>query len=114
MLIPAPRDEAQRLAALHRYEILDTPPEQALDDITRLAAHVSDTPLALITFVDSHRQWFKSRIGFEVTETAREFAFCAHAIARPDETLVVRDALADERFRDNPLVTESPGIRFYC
>ena len=106
--------ESERLAALHSLELLDTPPDQALDDITELAAHICDAPIALITLVDSNRQWFKSRFGLELTETAREFAFCALAIADPTDVMVVEDATQDPRFAGNPLVTGYPGIRFYA
>ncbi len=110
---PLPPDEPQRLEALKRYDLLDTPPDQAFDDLTHLAAHICGTPIALVTLVDSHRQWFKARLGYDTPETPRDMAFCAHAIAAPG-TLVVPDALADERFARNPLVLGSPEIRFYA
>lgn len=108
-----PRDETQRLKALHRYGVLDTLAEQAYDDITKLAAHISETPIALVSLVDENRQWFKSKVGIAATETPRDVAFCAHAILTPDEPLIVPDATADERFADNPLVTGDLGVRFY-
>ena len=108
-----PPHETERLAALHQYEILDTPPEQELDDLVHLAAYVCQAPIALISLVDSDRLWFKSKIGLTATQTDRVIAFCSHTILGPD-LLVVSDALADTRFADNPLVTGDPHIRSYC
>lgn len=109
-----PANEAERLQALRSYHVLDTLEEQAFDDLTRLAAELCGTPIALISLVDDERQWFKSRVGLQATQTPREHAFCAHAILRPEEVLLVPDATSDPRFADNPLVTDAPGIRFYA
>ena len=115
MHAPLPQNEAQRLDALQRYRILDTPPEQQLDDITLLAASVCDAPIALITLVDSGRQWFKSKVGWVDPETSRDISFCAYAILEPGRELIVADASRDMRFSDNPLVTSDPShIRFYA
>ena len=113
MKAPIPENEAQRLAALREYHILDTAAEQAYDDITALAAHLCDVPIAMISLVDESRQWFKSKLGLNEQETPRDVAFCAHAILQT-EPLIVRDALKDARFADSALVTREPHIRFYA
>ncbi|MGA0605377.1 GAF domain-containing sensor histidine kinase [Phenylobacterium sp. VNQ135] len=105
--------EPARLQALREYGVLDTPPEAAFDRITELAAELFDAPIALVSLVDADRQWFKSAIGLPVSETPRAYAFCDHTI-RTDEVMVVPDATADDRFRDNPLVLDDPLIRFYA
>lgn len=111
---PLPENEAARLRALRELAVLDTPAEPAFEDITTLAAHVCKRPMALVSLVDADRQWFKSRRGLEVSETPRDVAFCAHAILQPAEIMIVPDALRDERFADNPLVTGAPHLRFYA
>lgn len=108
-----PINEEQRLAALRQLKILDTPPEEAFDALTRLAAQICDVPIAVVSLVDEDRQWFKSIVGLDAKETPREVAFCAHAILG-NETMVVENALADDRFANNPLVVEDPSIRFYA
>jgi two-component system NtrC family sensor kinase len=106
-------NDAARVAALQRYAILDSEPEQAFDDLTLLASYVCKTPIAYISLVDENRQWFKSKVGISATETSRNIAFCSMAIQQTD-VFVVPDALKDERFRTNPLVISEPNIRFYA
>jgi anti-sigma regulatory factor (Ser/Thr protein kinase) len=107
------RVEAERLEALRKYEILDTEPEMAYDDLALLASHICETPMAAITMVDADRQWFKARVGLPVPETPRSISFCTHAIEQRG-IYVVPDALADATLRDNPQVTGDPHIRFYA
>ena len=111
---PLPENEAERLAVLRRYDILDTESEQAFDDITKLVAHICGTPMALITIIDVARQWFKAKVGVDVAETSREVAFCSYALLEPNELLIVPNAPADPRFADNPSVIDKPSIRFYA
>ncbi|HMJ12916.1 MAG TPA: diguanylate cyclase [Polyangiaceae bacterium] len=113
MSAPTPPRETERLAALRRYAVLDTPPERAFDRITALAARLFDVPIALVSLVDADRQWFKSCLGLDVRETSRDLAFCAHAILA-EEPLVVPDATQDERFVNNALVAGPPRFRFYA
>jgi len=110
---PAPPDEEARLRALFETHVMDTQPEKAFDEIAELASQICGTPIALVTFLDAERQWFKSHYGLAVTETPRDQAFCGHAILQ-DDVFEVNDALLDERFADNPLVSGDPRIRFYA
>jgi PAS domain S-box-containing protein len=110
---PLPQNEGERLDALRRYEILDTEPEQKFDDLTLLASHICQAPIALISLVDAERQWFKSKIGLTTSQTSRSISFCGHAILE-DDVMVVPDAAADARFADNPIVTGEPNVRFYA
>ncbi len=115
MLTPSlPKNETERLQALWRYRILDTAAEQKFDDLTQLAAHIFDAPIAVVSLVDRERQWFKSKLGLDVHETPRSVSFCAHAICHPQEIFLVPDTLEDERFWDHPLVVNAPHIRFYA
>ena len=110
---PLPADEALRLANLRHYNVLDSVAEQDFDDITSLISHICSTPISLITFVDESRQWFKSRVGIDVSETHRDFAFCSHTILQRD-VFVINNALDDLRFSDNPFVIGGPKVRFYA
>jgi len=110
---PKPINEAERLRALSEYRILGTRPEESYDNITNMAAMICHVPITLISLVDQSHQWFKSRVGFDQTETERDVSFCAHTILSP-KPLVVEDALVDQRFEDNPLVREDPHIRLYA
>lgn len=110
---PLPPNEAARLEALARTDLLDSESEVEFDDVVAIASQICATPIALVSLVDEKRQWFKARIGVEARETPRDVAFCAHAIVAPDP-FVVADATADERFRDNPLVVGEPHVRFYA
>lgn len=114
MRAPIPYNESRRLAALHSYGVLDTPPEEPFEEIVLLAARVCGAPMALVSLVDAERQWFKARLGLPDCETHRDIAFCAHAILQPRELLIVEDVRSDRRFADNPLVTGELGIRFYA
>ncbi len=111
---PMPGNEVKRMKALAEYAVLDTLPEQALDDLVKLASFICGTPIALVSLIDRDRQWFKARVGLPASETPRDMAFCAHAILKPDELMIVPDARSDARFADNPLVTADPSIRFYA
>lgn len=110
---PLPNNELYRLNALRDYQILDTPPEKVFDDLTFLAAQICHTPIAIISLVDGHRQWFKSKVGLTAPETSRDLAFCAYTILQ-QKPLIVTNALADSRFATNALVLGDPNIRFYA
>ncbi|MGZ8261711.1 MAG: GAF domain-containing protein, partial [Methylotenera sp.] len=112
-IAPIPTNEKERLAALKKYNILDTEPDAALDAMVQLASYICQTPIAAISLIDENRQWFKAISGLDATETSRDVAFCAHTILH-NETMIVPDAQQDERFVDNPLVTSTPNIRFYA
>ena len=112
-IAPLPANEQARLAELRKYDILDTEPEAAFDNMVQLATHICQVPIAAISLVDEHRQWFKAIAGLDAQETSRDVAFCAHTILQ-SETMIVPDARADERFCDNPLVASAPNIRFYA
>jgi len=113
LIAPLPPNESARLALLRGLQLLDSEPEEIFDRVTRLLARVLDVPIALVSLVDSERQWFKSRVGLDACETSRDLAFCAHAIL-DTKPLVVPDAREDLRFFDNPLVADGPLIRFYA
>lgn len=108
-----PNNEYGRLQKLKGYQVLDTSAEKEYDDITKLASFICETPIALISLVDKDRQWFKSKIGLNPPELARDIAFCAHTILT-DDVLIVSDSSKDQRFYDNPLTTNSPHIQFYA
>jgi two-component system NtrC family sensor kinase len=114
MKLAKPTNEISRIQTLESYNILDTLPEQAYDDITYLASRIFGTPISLVSLVDSERQWFKSRQGLDASETHRDYAFCDHAIRQPENVFIVPDTHQDKRFSDNVLVTGAPFIRFYA
>ncbi len=109
-----PNNEKERLSKLYEYSLLDTLEEEEYEQITAMAAKICGVPISLISLIDKDRQWFKSKVGLEVSETPREYAFCGHAINEPEKTMVVPDSRKDERFSDNPLVTSEPNVVFYA
>lgn len=111
--LPIPKNEHNRIRKLDSYKILDTEAEQQFDDLTKLAAQIFDVPICLVTLIDENRQWFKSKVGLDISETSREVSFCQYAIMGED-LMEVEDANLDQRFKDNPLVTGKPKIRFYA
>jgi len=111
--LPVPENEAERLVALQSYDIIDSGEEKDFDAIASIASAICGTPISLITFIDDKRQWFKSHIGTDLTENFRDLSFCTYAIAGPDEIMIVPDALQDERFATNPVVTEA-NVTFYA
>lgn len=116
VITPPPQspDEAARLQALMAYGILDTPPEHDFDQLATLAAQLCRTPMAVVTFVDRDRQWFKAAVGVPVPETDRAIAFCAHAIANGREPFVIPDTSQNAVFAHNPLVLGAPHVKFYA
>ncbi len=110
---PIPENETERLVAVKAMDILDTPPEEQFDQITRLAQHYFNVPICLITIVDANREWFKSCQGVDSTEGSRDISFCGHAV-NANDLFVIEDTLKDKRFADNPVVLNAPHIRFYA
>ena len=113
-LAPLPANEEARLAALQSYDILDTLPEPAIDDLSRITAQICGTPIALVSFVDRDRLWIKAKVGSKANEGPRQPSFCAHAVLNPNDILLVPDATQDPRFAQNPVVARPNGIRFYA
>lgn len=108
-----PADEIERLYTLHALKVLDTPPEERFDRLVRVAHELFHVPIALVSLVDTDRQWFKSCIGLSAAQTGRDISFCGHAILSKD-IFYIPNTLEDPRFADNPLVTDAPNIRFYA
>jgi len=108
-----PPDEVARLQTLKSLAVLDSPHEERFDRLTRMAKRLFDVPIALLSLIDEHRQWFKSRVGLPLSETPRDISFCGHAILG-EGIFIIPDATADDRFHNNPLVIDEPNIRFYA
>lgn len=106
--------EAERLATLHSYRLLDTDAEACFDRLVQMAAETCDAPIAMVSLIDAGRQWFKARVGTETVQTPRDISFCTHVVADPSQVLVVPDATLDPRFKDSPLVVGPGGVRFYA
>ncbi len=111
---PMPARETERLNALLDYKVLDTVSEKSFDELVLMASQLCGTPVAMVSLVDEHRQWFKAKHGVTTEETPRDISFCGHAIVNPDSVFVVPDSQKDERFADNPLVLGPPNVRFYA
>lgn len=111
---PIPHNEVERIEALHALGVLDTPRDAGIDSLTRHLSRLWHAPITAVSLIDRDRQWFKSQIGLDVSQTPRSVSFCAHMLTQPDDPLVVHDALLDARFFDNPLVVGDPKIRFYA
>lgn len=107
-------NEEERLRDLESYSIIDSLPESDYDNLTRIASQICNTPISLVSLLDDKRQWFKSHHGLEISQTPKDYAFCAHAINDSNNIFIVEDARKDERFHDNPLVTGDPNIVFYA
>lgn len=110
---PVPKNESKRIKVLWQYDILDTVPEEVFDELANLAGLICGAPISLISLVDENRQWFKSKIGLDLKETGRDVSLCAHAIMQND-LFIIPDATLDDRFKNFPLVTDYPKVRFYA
>jgi GAF domain-containing protein len=110
---PIPNNEFERIAAVYKLNLLDTSPEEKFDRLTKAATQIFHVPISTLTIIDTNREWFKSCQGLSATEGERAISFCGHALVE-DEILVIPDTLQDERFSDNPMVVNSPHIRFYA
>jgi signal transduction histidine kinase len=111
---PILANDMQRVSSLYDYNLLDSLPEEEYDNITRIASEICHMPISLITLLDTDRQYFKSQVGIEGSETSRDVSFCGHAIEHPNEMMIVNDSSKDDRFSDNPFVTGAPNVGFYA